>query len=197
MSDNEAEVPDFGPRRGERGRPDFGPPRGRGGRGQRGGLGRRGGLGEGLPRHHRARRGDVRSAILSLLGQEPQNGYRLMKSFDTATDGAWRPSPGSIYPTLTQLTDEGLIVAIGEGRTSEFTLTDTGRSYLVDHADELDEAWKSATGQSDEDLAFHASVIKLNGAVEQFRFAATDEQRTAGGKAIDDARRALYLILAE
>ena len=150
-----------------------------------------------MPRHSRARRGDVRSAILSLLSQEPQNGYRLMKSFETATDGAWRPSPGSIYPTLTQLQEEGLIVATGEGRTTQFELTDSGRSHIVEHAEELDRAWKLATGQSDEDLAFHTSVAKLHGAIEQFRYAASDEQRVAGGKAIDDARRALYLILAE
>ena len=175
------------PRRRGRGRAHSAPARG----------GRRGGFGQGMQRAHRARRGDVRAAILSLLGQEPQNGYRLMKSFDRATDGAWRPSPGSIYPTLTQLQDEGLIVAIGEGRSSEFQLTDAGRAYIVEHADELDQAWQSATGQSDEDLAFHASVAKLHGAIEQFRIAATDEQRAAGGKAIDDARRALYLILAE
>jgi DNA-binding PadR family transcriptional regulator len=187
MTDNE-ETPQFGPRRRDRGRPDSNPPRRRGSRG---------GFGESLQRHHRARRGDVRSAVLSLLSQEPQNGYRLMKSFHTATDGAWRPSPGSIYPTLTQLQDEGLITAIGEGRTSEFELTDAGRSYIIEHAEELDQAWKSATGQSDEDLAFHASVVKLQGAIEQFRYAATDEQRVAGGRAIDDARRALYLILAE
>jgi len=125
---------------------------------------RRGGpFGEGPQRAHRARRGDVRAAILSLLSQEGQNGYRLMKSFDRATDGAWRPSPGSIYPTLTQLQDEGLIVAVGEGRTSEFQLTDAGRGYIVEHADELEQAWKSATGQSEQDLAFHSSVAKLHG----------------------------------
>ena len=159
---------------------------------------RRGGpFGEGPQRAHRARRGDVRAAILSLLSQEGQNGYRLMKSFDRATDGAWRPSPGSIYPTLTQLQDEGLIVAVGEGRSSEFQLTEAGRGYIVEHADELEQAWQSATGQSEQDLAFHSSVAKLHGAIEQFRFAATDEQRAAGVQAIDDARRALYLILAE
>ena len=176
------------PRRRGRARSEAGPMHGR----------RRGGpFGEGPQRAHRARRGDVRAAILSLLGQEGQNGYRLMKSFDRATDGAWRPSPGSIYPTLTQLQDEGLIVAVGEGRSSEFQLTEAGRGYIVEHADELEQAWQSATGQSEQDLAFHSSVAKLHGAIEQFRFAATDEQRAAGVQAIDDARRALYLILAE
>jgi DNA-binding PadR family transcriptional regulator len=188
MPENE-EAPDFGPRRRERGRPEFGHVRGR-----RGG---RGGFDGGPQRPQRARRGDVRSAILSLLGQEPQNGYRLMKSFETATDGAWRPSPGSIYPTLTQLVEEGLIEATGEGRHTLFGLTEAGRTYIVEHADELEKAWQSATGESEEDLAFRTSVVKLNGAIEQFRIAATEEQRIAGGKAIDDARRALYLILAD
>lgn len=184
--------PEFG-RRGrgrdrDRGRPDFQPPRGRG---------HRGGFPGGPPRPQRARRGDIRSAILSLLGQEPQNGYALMKSFAAATDGAWRPSPGSIYPTLTQLVEEGLIIATGEGRSTKFELTDEGRAHIVEHAADLDKAWASATGQSEEDLEFHASVAKLNGVIEQFRYAASDEQRLAGQKAIDDARRALYLILAD
>ena len=120
-----------------------------------------------------------------------------MKSFDRATDGAWRPSPGSIYPTLTQLQDEGLIVAIGEGRSSEFQLTDwpglhrRARRRARRHG-------KSATGQSD-------AGPRLPRAVSP---SCTARSNSSGSrpptssappacKAIDDARRALYLILAE
>src|SRR5689334_9904155 len=79
-------------------------------------------------RHHggRARKGDVRSVILILLAEGPSNGYGLIKSIATKTAGMWRPSPGSVYPTLQQLVDEGLIRPTGAGPRTEFELTDEG-----------------------------------------------------------------------
>ena len=91
------------------------------GRGGRGGPGF-GGFGPGFgPRGpQRASRGDVRSAILSLLSEAPSNGYGLIKAIAERTNGVWRPSPGSVYPTLQQLVDEELIVSRGDGRKTEF-----------------------------------------------------------------------------
>lgn len=151
------------------------------------------GFGPGGPR--RANRGDVRAAILALLAEAPSNGYNLIKTIAEKTSGAWRPSPGSVYPTLQQLVDEELITPVGEGRRTEFTLTEAGKAYVAEHADELGSAWNTdpeGTGQ-----AFHQSVGKLMGVIHQFRVAATDEQRLAAVEKIDEARRALYLILAE
>lgn len=145
----------------------------------------------------RANRGDIRFAILSLLGEARSNGYGLIKAIAEKTGGAWRPSPGSVYPTLQQLVDEELIAAIGEGRRVEYELTEAGRAYVAEHADELQQAWDATPGQSAADAAFHASIGKLFGVVKQFRFAATDEQRAAATEKLDEARRALYLILAE
>ena len=68
------------------------------------------------PRPPRARRGDVRAALLVLLAEEPRNGYQLMQEIEQRSDGAWRPSPGSVYPALQQLEDEGLVRVEGEGR---------------------------------------------------------------------------------
>ena len=87
--------------------------RGRGPGPRRGG-GRHGGRefgfpGFGPPRGPRARRGDVRAALLVLLAEEPRNGYQLMQEIEQRSDGVWRPSPGSVYPALQQLEDEGLI----------------------------------------------------------------------------------------
>ena len=98
--------------------------------------GRRGGPGG------RARRGDVRAAILGLLAEDPGSGYSLIKRIQERSEGAWRPSPGSIYPTLQQLVDEELIASTGGGgRASEFALTDEGRSYVEQHAEEIEGAW--------------------------------------------------------
>jgi DNA-binding PadR family transcriptional regulator len=184
---------------------DFAPrgPHGHGGRGFGPGAAAFGpgfgGFGPGFgPRGpQRAGRGDVRSAILSLLAEGPSNGYGLIKAIAEKTGGVWRPSPGSIYPTLQQLVDEELIVSTGDGRRTEFELTDTGKAYVDEHADELTKAWQATAGQSTADQEFFASIGKLMGVVKQFRFAATDAQRAAATEKLDEARRALYLILAD
>jgi DNA-binding PadR family transcriptional regulator len=159
--------------------PDFGRGPGRGGRG-------------------RARRGDIRLAILSLLSEAPSNGYGLMKAIAERTENAWRPSPGSVYPTLSQLVDEEFIAATGEGRQQTFDLTETGRAYVAEHSTEIAAAWSEATVDTDpRHDEFIGSAVKLAGVVKQFAFDASPEQRAAGKEKIDELRKALYNILAE
>lgn len=155
------------------------------------------GFGPGARGSRRAGKGDVRSVILSLLSEGPSNGYGLIRAIEEKTGGAWRPSPGSVYPTLQQLVDEELIAPIGDGRRTDYELTAAGTAYLAEHADDLKKAWAATPGQSDADAAFQESVGKLFGVVRQFRFNATDAQRTAAIEKLDEARRALYLILAD
>lgn len=161
----------------------FGPHGGRGGFGPRG------------PR--RAGKGDIRSVILSLLSEGPSNGYGLIKAIAEKTGGAWRPSPGSVYPTLQQLVDEELIVSRGDGRSTEYDLSATGRAYIEQHADDFKRAWDATPGQSESVTAFFESAGKLMGVMHQFRSAASDEQRAAAAAKLDETRRALYLILAD
>jgi len=149
------------------------------------------------PGPQRKRRGDVRLAILSLLGEAPSNGYTLIKTIAERSGGTWNPSPGSVYPTLQQLVDEELIEAIGEGRRTEFQLTKEGTVYVAEHSKELERVWASVSENSDADAGLHESVAKLMGVVHQFRFAATDEQRAKAVAQLDDTRRALYGILAD
>ena len=157
--------------------------------------------GPGGPRRHggprRAGRGDVRLAVLSLLAEEPSNGYGLIKSIAARTGDVWRPSPGSVYPTLQQLVDEGLVDTTGEGRGTEYTLSEAGRTYVSENAEQIARTWATTPGQSATDVAFHESVTKLRGAIQQLRHGATDEQRAAATEKLDEVRRALYLILAE
>lgn len=159
-------------------------------------------FGPGGPRRHdrgprRAGRGDVRLAVLSLLAEEPSNGYGLIKSIAARTGDVWRPSPGSVYPTLQQLVDEGLVDTTGEGRGTEYTLSEAGRTYVAENAEQIARTWATTPGQSATDVAFHESVTKLRGAIQQLRHGATDEQRAAATEKLDEVRRALYLILAE
>ena len=82
------------------------------------------------------RRGDVRAAALSLLAEGPRNGYQIIQEISERTNGVWRPSPGSVYPALQQLEDEGLIRAeTSESGRKAFALTDEGRAYADSHAD--------------------------------------------------------------
>ena len=98
------------------------------------------------PRGRRAARGDVRAAVLLLLAEEPRNGYALMQEIEERSEGVWRPSPGSIYPALAQLEDEGLVEATKEGSGRVFALTDAGREHVESRREELGEPWKAVSG---------------------------------------------------
>lgn len=145
----------------------------------------------------RASRGDVRLAILSLLADAPSNGYALINAIADRTANAWRPSSGSVYPTLQQLVDEELITSRGEGRGTAYELTEAGLAYVQENDSAITKAWAATPGRNESAAALHESVIKLEGVIHQLRLAATDEQRTAAVEKLDEARRALYLILAD
>src|SRR6202042_3120212 len=98
-------------------------------------FGGRGG-GRGPGGRGRARRGDVRLALLRLLAEQPANGYQLMQTIEERSDGRWRPSPGSVYPTLAQLEDEGLVRSVEADGARRFEITDAGRQHLETRAQE-------------------------------------------------------------
>ncbi len=149
------------------------------------------------PRGRRRRpKGAVREAILSLLADGPANGYSLMKQIAERAEGEWSPSPGSVYPTLAQLVDEGLIEATGEGKGTDFTLTALGREYVEQNADALAAIWAGSAQGAPTRAALRDSITALMGVVQQFRFA-TDDQRQAAAAQLDETRRALHRILAE
>jgi DNA-binding PadR family transcriptional regulator len=149
--------------------------------------------------HHRARRGDVRAAILDLLADgQPRNGYQLIQEIAERTSGVWRPSAGSVYPALQQLEDEGLISPEGEGRRRLYALTDDGRGYVQAHAEELRASWGAAADRTD-DAAIQLGVLfrQVALAAMEVRRAGTPSQVAAAKRVLTEARRALYLILAD
>ncbi|QKW05387.1 helix-turn-helix transcriptional regulator [Streptomyces sp. NA04227] len=162
--------------------PGFGGPGGPwGGRGGRGG---------------RARRGDVRASILALLKDRPMHGYEMIQEIAERSGGAWKPSPGSVYPTLQLLEDEGLIRSESEGGKKLFDLTDSGRSA----ADEGPEApWQEAGRGIDWDTVneIRQAGAGLMEAFAQVWKAGNKEQRDRAVGVINEARKKLYLILAE
>ena len=108
-----------------------------------GGPGRGGWGGRG--RGGRARRGDVRAAMLLLLEEQPQNGYQLIQEIERRTEGVWKPSPGSVYPALQQLEDEGLVQAAESEGKRAYDLTAEGRDYVANSREELGNPFEAAT----------------------------------------------------
>lgn len=163
--------------------PPFGGPFGGGGRG-------RGGGGRG-----RARRGDVRASILALLKDRPMHGYEMIQEIGERSGGAWRPSPGSVYPTLQLLEDEGHITSQSEGGKKLFTLTESGRTEAESGPEApWEEAGRGVDWESINEI--RQAGFGLMEAFGQVWKTGTPEQRQKALAVTNEARKKLYLILA-
>jgi DNA-binding PadR family transcriptional regulator len=158
--------------------------------------GGRGG-GRGRPR---VRRGDVRSAILDVLhtSEEPMNGYQVIQQIAERTDGVWKPSPGSVYPTIAQLEDEGLVEDAPTGRKA-VRLTTVGTAYVEEHPEEMAAVWAPFAEEPDdqEALDFKQVIGQTVGAIVQVATTGTPDQREKAIEILGDTRRRLYGLLAE
>jgi len=183
----------FGP-----GGPGFGPGFGRdfGGPGFGFGPGPRGGRRGAGPRGGRGKRGDVRAAILKLLADRPMHGYEMIQEIAERSNDLWKPSPGSVYPTLQLLEDEGLIVAAqSEGSKKLFELTDDGKAA----AEKIETApWTEITeGADPAQVDLRNAVAQLFGAIRQSAFTASADQQQRILDIVNNARREIYQILGE
>jgi DNA-binding PadR family transcriptional regulator len=177
----------------------FGPPsgdeppahRGPGGHGGRGGH-----RGHGRPGGGRARRGDIRTATLLLLAESPMHGYQLMQAMTERTGGAWRPSPGAIYPTIAQLEDEGLVTILAEGGRKLVTLTEAGRRHLAEHRAGIADPFTAMTADPTDGPDLRGPLDEVAGAARTVARSGTASQVAAAARVLSEARRALYLILA-
>ena len=178
---------------------DFGP----GGRGGFEGFpfGGFGGPGGGrFGRGRKARRGDIRTAALLLLAEEPRNGYQIMQEVQERSEGAWRPSPGSVYPALQQLEDEGLIRSSegGGGTGKVFELTDAGRTHVQERDPEAPPPWEQMSGNiSDQAADLARTMREVASAFTQVMRTGSDTQIGEARKVLSTARRDLYRILAD
>ncbi len=154
--------------------------------------------GRGFGRRRRMGRGDVRAAILVLLDEEPRNGYGLMQEIEQRSQGAWRPSPGSVYPALSQLEDEGLVRSIEREGRKLFELTDEGRAHVEERREELGSPWDQASGGVREGAFEMRDLIgQLAAASMQVVHAGSQEQIARAREVLAEARRSLYRILAD
>ncbi len=167
-----------------------------GSRRMRGLGGRLGGHGHGRPpRPHggrfQMRRGIIRDAILGLLAEQPMHGYQVMQELADRSGGRWHPSAGSVYPTLQQLEDEGLVTAEDRDGRKTFSLTETGQAAAK--AVPADRPWTRHEGGND----LGGLIRELNVAATQVNRVGSPAARDEARKVLADARRSLYRILAD
>mgnify|MGYP002652404546 CR=1 FL=1 len=155
-------------------------------------------FGRGRGRGGRGRRGDVRAAILLLLAERPMHGYELIQQIGEKSEGVWRPSPGSIYPALAQLEDEGLVLIEKVSGRKTAKLTDAGTAYVDATRDELGDPWAEVKAEVGADALDLRSLIgQLMGAAGQVAMAGTAQQKEKAAEVLTEARKNLYRILAD
>jgi DNA-binding PadR family transcriptional regulator len=174
---------------------------GGGGEGGFGGFG--GGFGPGggggpRGRGRKARRGDIRTAALLLLAEEPRNGYQIMQEVQERSDGVWRPSPGSVYPALQQLEDEGLIRSEETDGRKLFALTDDGRAHVQERDEQKPAPWEQMSGEvSDEAHELGKLMREVGFAFAQVLHTGSAAQIAKARDVLSSTRRDLYRILAD
>ena len=150
-------------------------------------------------RHNPRRgRGDVRLAVLGLLAEQPMHGYQLIREIASRSCGAWRVSPGSVYPTLSLLEESGLVEADESDGRRSFTLTEAGRAEAESRATEFAALWERASDEEPDgrtDLA--GLVFQVGAAAMQVGAAGTEDQRERAAELLERTRRSLYRLLAD
>jgi DNA-binding PadR family transcriptional regulator len=164
--------------------------------------GPRPGMSDGPPMRHRrggrgrVPRGDVRTAVLLLLAEQSMHGYQLMQAIAERSGGSWTPSPGAIYPTISQLEDEGLVSVTADAGRKLVALTEAGREHIEGHRQAWPDPFAGRTAASP-GADLRGLLEELHGAVRQVARSGTDAQVTAAAGVLADARRSLYLLLAD
>jgi DNA-binding PadR family transcriptional regulator len=141
----------------------------------------------------------VRTAILALLSEEPRHGYQIIQDISERSAGAWKPSPGSVYPALSALQDEGLVDDEKiEGRRV-FALTEAGRAHVTERAEELSHVFdaNSADAEAEDVTDLRQLLFSVGAAAVQVVRSGSPDQVAAARKVLAKARRDLYLLLAD
>ncbi|WP_336659488.1 PadR family transcriptional regulator [Leucobacter sp. USHLN153] len=147
----------------------------------------------------RMARGDVRAAVLALLAEEPMHGYQIIREIEQRSGGSWKPSAGSVYPTLQLLADEGLIRAEESQGRKTYSLTEAGRDAIAEGEGKA--PWAAGGGSGSESHSRRGALaqagFELAQAAAQVGRSGSQEQVQAAVDTLDEARRELYRILAQ
>jgi DNA-binding PadR family transcriptional regulator len=155
------------------------------------GMGREGMMGGGWRGGNRARRGDIKFLILEVLAEGPRHGYDIITELENKSNGRYRPSPGSVYPTLTLLEEGGYITGDTADGKRVFTITERGRELLTKKPAD------AGTDDDDDGIDLRSSAMKLGAAVMQAARASDAASQQKVRDILDTARREIYKILAE
>lgn len=156
------------------------------------------GPGRGFQRRSKARRGDVRTAILLLLAEQPRNGYQLMQELESRSEGAWRPSAGSVYPAIQLLEDEGLVRSEDDGGRTLLHLTDEGRRAVEARDPGQPAPWEAMGDDFGDDVkAMWGAFREIAFALTQVTHAGDEAQVAEARRLLAATRRSLYRLLAD
>jgi DNA-binding PadR family transcriptional regulator len=144
-----------------------------------------------------ARRGDVRASILALLAERPMHGYQVIQELETRSEGRWRPSAGSVYPTLQQLEDEGLVRSEERDGRRVFSLTDAADAELARRPETSGAPWESMGRSEDSAFELRSLSFQLGAAAMQVAQVGSARSIDQARDVLVDARRRLYRLLAE
>ena len=140
-------------------------------------------------------RGEVRSAILHLLNEEGMHGYQIMQEIHERSDNAWQPSPGSIYPQLQQLADEGLVISETVSGKNIFNLTDEGRVATAELGDTP--PWERISGtQTAGAMSLRHALVQLGDAVRTMARTGNESQIEKAQELLTNTRKGIYALLA-
>lgn len=141
-------------------------------------------------------RGDVRAAVLALLNEGPMHGYQMIREISERTHGKWKPSAGSVYPTLQMLADEGVVTTEMSQDRKVYSLTDEGRDEATAAA--ASAPWEHSTGFDTSSMgAVPKAGIELAQAVAQVVRTGSSEQHKQAAEVLNETRRKIYSILAQ
>jgi DNA-binding PadR family transcriptional regulator len=142
------------------------------------------------------RRGEIRPLILAALLKKPMHGYEVIQELEAQSGGRWRPSAGSVYPTLQQLSDEGLVTSEEVDGRRTYTLTDEGRKAAAESGTRSPWADDQPT-DDDRQPDVRQLAMQLAAAVIQVHKMGSPKARNEATKILTDARRQMYRLLSE
>jgi DNA-binding PadR family transcriptional regulator len=155
------------------------------------------GFGRGGPHARRRKRGEIREAIIRLLADRPMHGYEMIQEIAKRSDGHWTPSPGSVYPMLQMLEDEGLITPDERDGRKVFSLTPAGDEHVAEHLGDSAPPWQPEEGEADSPHhRLRSAIGQVGMAVRQVAHAGDAAQVDATVAVLEQARRDIYGILA-
>jgi DNA-binding PadR family transcriptional regulator len=153
---------------------------------------------EGRRRGGRMRRGDIRTAVLAVLAEEPGHGYDVIQRLEEKTGGAWRPSPGSVYPTLQLLEDEGLVRSIERDAKRVYEITAAGRNESTRRVEEAGGTPWDLAGRDDDRIgALRDAMRQLHIAAKQVGVSNNRDRLDRTIEILKRARKEIYTMLAE